>query len=375
MEQFKKDLIYLMYCAANEQTPDKAKVAAMDLDRLYDTAKKHSIRSVLYVPLEAAGAADERFSQAYNKSVRKNILLDIKRKSLLDEFESRGIWYLPMKGCILKDLYPSPGMREMTDNDILFDGSHREEVRDLMTGRGYDISHFGTGHCDQYTKPPVLNFELHVCLFTRSTSEKMWDYYSDISRLLIKDPDNSFGHHLSDEDFYIYMTAHEFKHYTGGGTGIRSLLDCYVFIRQKADSLDWDYIRQEAGKMGFAEHEKARRELAFKLFSRPEVPELTAEEEEMLDQFLDYGAFGTVSRFAESKVRKFTEASEKNSSAGFILKRLFPPVSEMKRFYPICRKSPLLIPAAYVMRMIKGITEKKAMTSAELKAAIRHKKQ
>ena len=72
MEQLKKDLIYLMYCAANEQTPDKAKVAAMDLDKLYDTAKKHRICSVLYVPLEAAGAADERFSQAYNKSVRKN---------------------------------------------------------------------------------------------------------------------------------------------------------------------------------------------------------------------------------------------------------------------------------------------------------------
>lgn len=43
--------------------------------------------------------------------------------------EQRGIWYLPLKGIILKEFYPSVGMRQMSDNDILFDEAFAEQVR------------------------------------------------------------------------------------------------------------------------------------------------------------------------------------------------------------------------------------------------------
>ena len=73
--------------------------------------------------------------------------------------------------------------------------------------------------------PPVLNFELHTTLFGSDHDETLYRYYADTKRLLRKDEDNNYGFHFSNEDFYVYMTAHEWKHYNGGGTGIRSLLD------------------------------------------------------------------------------------------------------------------------------------------------------
>lgn len=36
-------------------------------------------------------------------------------------------------------LYPKFGMREMADNDILFDATRRQQVRDIFVNRGYSI--------------------------------------------------------------------------------------------------------------------------------------------------------------------------------------------------------------------------------------------
>ena len=53
--------------------------------------------------------------------------------------------------------------------------------------------------------------------------------------------------------FYLYVTVHEYKHYAGGGTGLRSLLDAYVSLRRHGDGMDMAYIAAEAEKLGIAE--------------------------------------------------------------------------------------------------------------------------
>ena len=116
-----KDLIYLLSCAVNGITPDNARVQAMDLERLYRLAKYHTVRGAVCIALKRAGVQDKRFDQAYKKAVRKNIYLDMERTAILSDFEQQGIWYMPLKGSVLKDLYTENGMREMADNDVLFD--------------------------------------------------------------------------------------------------------------------------------------------------------------------------------------------------------------------------------------------------------------
>lgn len=372
MNATKKDLIYLLACAANSLPADAAKVNAMDTDSLYALAKSQSLRAAVYFPLEQAGAADERFVQAYNKSVRKIIILDSERKAISAELEARGIWHMPLKGAILKELYPSMGMREMADNDIIYDPTRQDEVREIMLSRGYKAQSVGESHQDVYLKPPVLNFEMHTSLFEYGPEQKLYTYYEDVRRLMKPDEDSSFGFHLSDEDFYVYMTAHEYKHYNEGGTGIRSLLDCYIFMKEKEHSLDLGYVSEQLEQLGIADFEQARLRLAKKLFSSLETADMTDTEAEMLEVYLDNGTYGTAQKAAENKMKKYLESSETGSKSGFLLKRLFPDTDFMKHHYPILQKHIILLPAVHVWRWIRGVKKNRKKLGAEVKALKEH---
>ena len=40
--------------------------------------------------------------------------------------------------------------------------------------------------------------------------------------------------HFTDEDFYVFIVAHEYKHFADlGGTGIRNLVDRYVYLNTR----------------------------------------------------------------------------------------------------------------------------------------------
>lgn len=53
----------------------------------------------------AAETTRLKWLDAKNKAVRKNMLLDAERHQLEKEFAEHGIWYMPLKGSILKDWY------------------------------------------------------------------------------------------------------------------------------------------------------------------------------------------------------------------------------------------------------------------------------
>ena len=112
MNKTAKDLIYLLTCAVNGLAPDTARAQAMDMEKLYQLAKAHTLRAAVFIALRSAGVQDRSFQQAYNKAVRKNVMLDVERTAIFERFEQQGIWYMPLKGSILKELYPENGMRE-----------------------------------------------------------------------------------------------------------------------------------------------------------------------------------------------------------------------------------------------------------------------
>lgn len=49
-------------------------------------------------------------------------------------------------------MYPVFGMRQMADNDILFDSTYREKVRDIFLDSGYEIEAYNKGNHDVYQK-------------------------------------------------------------------------------------------------------------------------------------------------------------------------------------------------------------------------------
>ncbi len=367
MKVLYKDLIYLLSCAANGITPDTAKVQAMDLERLYRLAKFHTVRGAVCIALKRAGVQDKQFDQAYKKAVRKNIYLDMERSAILSNFEDKGIWYMPLKGSVLKDLYPENGMREMADNDMLYDAEKQQEVMRIMLAHGYTAESVGKSHHDVYMKPPVLNYELHTRLFSSAHAEPLYQYYANTKRFLIKDEGNDFGYHFSDEDFYIFMTAHEWKHYNGSGTGIRSLLDCYVYCKNKGDTLDWGYISEQCKLLEIADFEQERRELAVKVFSSDTLSNLNDEETDMLMYYLTAGTYGTFENAIQKKLKD-------QSKLSFWVHSVFIPRKQMNTSVPFTAKSPLLYPVGVAWRCGRVLIKRRDRLKQTIKAVNKYGK-
>lgn len=171
------NLIYLLTCALHGITPESARMAQMDLHQVYRLAKFHALTSMAYMALDAYLKAHPEsndhidsqlltdWKNAKNRALYKQMMMDVEREAILQHMEEKGIWHMPLKGIILKDLYPKSGMREMVDNDILFDIDYRKDIRQYMVEHGYRDDHCDGPVHDMYLKQPFYNFEMHVMLY------------------------------------------------------------------------------------------------------------------------------------------------------------------------------------------------------------------
>lgn len=359
------DMLYLAACAVNGIVPDAEN---MDLDRLYAVSKFHSLTAICAMALESAGITlSDKWRETKAKAIRKNILLDVERAQILAFFEQNGIWYMPLKGIILKDMYPKVGMRQMADNDILYDSRFQMQVKEYMESKGYKTESVGKGAHDTYHKPPVYNYELHTMLYPELTDKNIHAYYANVKNRLVKDNNNEYGYHFTDEDFYIFMTVHEHKHYSIGGTGLRSLLDCFVYLGAKDGRLDWNYIGGELDKLGIGEFERKSRTLAMKIFSSAKLPELSDDERGMLEYYLLSGTYGTEKNHVENNMKKFSEKTGSKSKFRYIMRRIFPELEVYKENYPFFYKHRILLPIGWLYRLFKGIILKNRRIINELK--------
>lgn len=353
-----ENVIYLAACMVNGEKPDAGRVAAMDLEQLYQAANCHLLTGITGYALEAVGIHDPSFTQAKSKAIRKIALFDTERAAVLAELEKAGIWYMPLKGCVLKEFYPRIGMRQMADNDILFDVARSDDVKEIMVRLGYSTEHFGTGVHDSYFKQPVCNFEMHRALFGIGHEDSLQAYYGNVKDRLVKDDGNSHGYHLSPEDFYIYIIAHEYKHYSGGGTGLRSLLDTYVYLR--GVPLDMEYVTGEIEKLGIGDFEAANRSLVLHLFGGEP---LTEEQREMLDYILSSGTYGTMANSIRRQIRE-------KGRCGYFLSRMTLPYDMMKQLYPALTKAPALYPFCWAHRLIHAFFFRHKVFMDQLKAVL-----
>ena len=355
------NVILLCGCAVNNTpvTPEQAET--IDLGHLYQAAEKHMLTATVACVLKAAGISDKRFEQARAKSVRKVTAMDIDKKMLFEKMEQEKIWYMPLKGAVIKDWYPLIGMRQMSDLDILFDKAYSEKIRDIFLDLGFTCEHFGLGNHDVYFKPPVSNFEMHRELFNTTHKPEIYQYYQNVREHLIKDENNCFGYHFSNEDLYIYLTAHEYKHFSNSGTGLRSLLDIYVFWEKFGNHLDHAYISSEIQKLGISDFERLNRSLAMHLF---QGEKLTKQENEILEYIINSGTYGTLQNQVESRVLQYG-GGHKGKSA-YIKEKLFLPMNAVKEYYPFFYKHKILLPILLPYRIVKSAKRGKMKRIAKI---------
>ncbi len=371
--KFENDMLYLSLCALHNIKPDVKRVEKMDLDILYKSCQSHKTTALVCYALESVTAPSKKWLEAKGKAIRKNMLFDVERNQITSFMDKQGIKYLPLKGIILKEYYPKAGMRQMSDYDIYYDGNFREQLEAFMLSIGYECESKADNH-DVYKKQPIYNFEMHHSFFSKEKYKDLYSYYSDIEKRMIKDENNACGYHLSNEDFYIYIIAHEYKHFSGSGTGIRSLLDCYILLNKFESQLEWDYINCETEKLGLAAFEEAQRKLCQKLKAYLNIADFivdfTPAEVEMLNYLVSCGVYGNIKT---SVVNKLTEETGKSNrkitfamKEKYILKRLFPPMDFYKKEYPFFYQHKYLLPFCFFYRVYKALFKKSTYVKKEI---------
>lgn len=368
------DLIYLAACALDGRLPEKEKLAVMDLKSIYKMAKRHSMQGIVYFSIEKCrekygdDIIDEelfnKWKSSYHLVVNRLVRFDLEREALCAFLEEKGVWYLCLKGVVLQNYYPALGMRQMTDNDILVDPTACKMIREYMIGRGYTVYSYGT-HChDTYCKGNIT-FEIHRKLYEDDKKTKSgWKYYRNVKNML-KNGEKPFEMRFADDDFYVYYAFHAYKHYAISGCGIRTLMDMYVYLSAKGDTLDLDKINRELSVLGIRNYENSSRELAFKLFSFDKYGEenLTDEQKEMLEYYILSGTFGTSKQRIENSVSDISggEAVTASVKLRYIIKRIFPDMEYYRNNHPKASKFIVTIPILWLIRIFRGLKKGKTV--------------
>ena len=371
---------------ANEENSQKIYIG-----RIYYIAKKHNLVSIMAQAMEKLGFESDsdiwkRWLKEKNQLIYKSVLMDVEREAIQDFFEKNNIWYMLLKGMVIRKYYPAPELREMADNDILFDNKYSKEVYEFMTARGYKSDDYNKGYHDEYLKPPAYNFEMHRQLVSSKERPKWYEYYKDVKSILIKDTNenretaaNSESNNTSNQfyfshnDFYVYFIVHTYKHFLNSGMGLRTVLDVYLYVSNLQEKLDFDYIEEQLKKLDAYDFEQTFRSIAFKMFDenledRKWWDLFDVKEQEMLSYILDAGTYGNLENRVAHKMG-YTKGEKKKTSdkAKYIFRRLFPSMDTIEEFFPFFYKHKWAIPFLYIYRIGKSPFTRRKKVAGELK--------
>ncbi|MBO5020707.1 MAG: nucleotidyltransferase family protein, partial [Clostridia bacterium] len=216
-----------------------------DFNKAVQIAKKHQIVPIVYYGAIKCGISEseplmqELFVLTCQYiSVSEKQMYELNR--IFDAFDNAKIDYMPLKGTLLKKMYPKPEMRPMGDADILIRyEQYNGEIIPLMQELGFKEGRVSDN--ELVWEKPYAYIELHRRLIP-SYNTDYYSYYGDGWRLANVMSGTRYA--MTDEDQMIYLFTHFAKHYRDAGIGIRHLVDIWVY-REQHKNMDEKYIESQ----------------------------------------------------------------------------------------------------------------------------------
>ena len=323
------------------------------------------------VPLICAGIHPqqemaEETKKAFLHITYQSMMVDRSQSAALHKMETlfreNGIDYMPLKGAVLKALYPQPQMRSMGDLDILIRLDQYDRIRTLLIGNDF-VEGEETDHELIWYKKPYTQFELHKHLIP-SYNDDYYAYFGDGWKLAEKTQIPG-RYEMSAEHTLIYIFAHFAKHYRDGGIGIRHLVDLWVY-RRAYPQLDQQYICDELDKLGLKAFYLNVQKTLDACFENGEETEVTTC---IVDWVFGSKVYGSQEKSNEANALRVTKRSR--SVAHAKLKsawlQIFPVPAVMRKKYPLLKRAPMLLPVMWVVRWFAAIFHKRENISFQSK--------
>lgn len=280
-------------------------------------------------------------------------------ENIFATFDENGIDYLPLKGSVIKGLYPKPEFRPMGDADILIQNEQYEKVRQAMLALEYQEK-LESDH-DYTWRSKTLLVEIHKCLFSDQQPE-FRDYFGDGWGKAHAVRVNMHG--LGHEDEYLYLFAHMTKHFMHSGIGARHMIDLYVY-RKAYPMMDNGKIEAVLKRMHMLEfHQNIQRMLSVWFEGQPT--------DSVTDVITDFvfasGNFGTTENklYAEEALKAEENGQKHRSKEKALIRILFPPLWYLQLSYNVLYKAPFLFPLFWVVRWFDVLLHRRKRIAKKL---------
>ena len=347
MEHLGETLIQLIgseVCGSTLSLRSDVSISDEFLFELYRIAKAHDVVHIAGSALINNGLLDGSVAEnLYRENVYytafryENLQFVLEKVSKV--LENAKIPYIPLKGAVIKNLYPQPWMRTGCDIDILV---HEEDVDNaakiITESLGY--KHAGKGKHDiQILSTENIYVELHFSLLEEDASpamakvlNKVWDH--------AKPAGGGYRYELDDAMFYFYHIAHMATHFMNDGFGIKYIPDLWLMEQNKNyDTSEIKSLLKKGNLMNFAE---IVRKLSRVWFSDEEHNRVT----KLMEEFILIGG-----SFGSKETKMLSEQQKSGGRIKYILSRVFVPYDYLKNQYPIIKKYKFLTPICEICRL------------------------
>lgn len=321
-----------------------------DWQNAIKAVKKHQIAPLIYYGIINSGISiSEDLLSVLENITCQCIALNHNQifglENIYKAFNESSIEYMPIKGAVIKKLYPKPEMRSMGDADILIKTEQYGTIKQIMLKLGY-TEIIESDHELIWNKSNI-HIELHKRLIP-SYNKDYYAYFGDGWRLAkIK---NGSRYSMTDEDQMIYLFAHFAKHYRDAGIGIKHMTDLWVYRKSKPQ-LDEKYIKKELTSLQLYDFYVNIINTLSVWFENRESDEIT---DFITEVIFNSGVYGRGEAHILSDAVKISKTTN-NVKIKKYVKLTFLPYRSMCIKYPFLKRAPFLLPIMWVYRIITAL--------------------
>ncbi len=339
---------------------DEDLISAIDEDVLESIYNISMEQEVFYIVADALSKLDliqgdvkEVFFNEQLSGVCRHQLLEHELNSVSELFEQNSIEHIPLKGSVIRNLYPKPEMRPSCDIDILIHKDDLDKARELLSSKLSHRFERNGSHDVAFASDFGIELELHFRLYENASAKKdildnVWDY------ALVEDGYN-YRFRMMPEFFVFYHIFHMSKHFKNGGCGIRPFLD--LFVIKNNFSYDNDKLYEFLKKSGLSVFSDTAYEIISIWFGTNSGNELV----DLIEEYIfNAGIYGTFENMVSMSV------AEKGGKIRSLLSKIFLPRELLKNQFPILEEKRWLTPYYEVKRWHRILFKDKSRVQFEI---------
>ena len=322
------------------------------LPALFKLSKRHDLAHLIGDALDKNGLlpdeseAKKRFLQERNMAIYRIEQLRYEYEQTFAILEELQVDYLPLKGTVLRKLYPEDWMRTSADVDVLV---YKEDLGKIIAALQEKLEYVqeSIGAYDAVVISPTgFHLELHFDLITKYDNETANDLLANVWDYTVRSG-NSYQRIMRDDYFYYYHLAHMARHFVDGGCGVRPYVDLWLLNNKISfDKEQRNALLKKGSLLKFAQ--------ASEFLSRVWMEgENHIQESQWLEEYLlNGGVYGN----KQNKV--VIQQGQTGGRFKYIISRIFMPLEEMQYRYEVLKKHKWLYPFMIIRRcfevLLKG---------------------